>query len=203
MGILNEQEKFWAQDYAQAYIERNSNFDAEKGLEAWQEMLKKAGNIDSILECGCNIGRQINFLNQVLPQAEKSIVEISKPAFDFVTSNYSLKSAFNGSIVESDFNDNSFDLTFVFGVLIHIHPDELLANMNKLFSYSKKYILIAEYFNRTPVMLEYQNQPDKLFKRDFGRLFLENFEVKIVDYGFLWEPVYGFDDITWWLFEKK
>ena len=40
---------------------------------------------------------------------------------------------------------------------------------------------------------------------DFGKLFLENFDVKVVDYGFLWGVEYdvaGFDDITWWLFEK-
>ena len=30
--------------------------------------------------------------------------------------------------------------------------------------FSQKYILIAEYFNRTPVMIEYQNQKDKMMK---------------------------------------
>jgi hypothetical protein len=91
------------------------------------------------------------------------------------------------------------------GVLIHIHPDDLLANMRKMFDYSNKYILIGEYFNRTPVMIEYQGQKDKLFKRDFGKLFIENFPVDLVDYGFLWGHIYddaGFDDVTWWLFEK-
>jgi hypothetical protein len=66
--------------------------------------------------------------------------------------------------------------------------------------------LFGEYFNRTPVALEYQGQQDKLYKRDFGRLFIENFRVRLLDYGFLWGYVYdaaGFDDITWWLFEKQ
>ena len=64
----------------------------------------------------------------------------------------------------------------------------------------------GHYFNRTPVMIEYQGQTNKLFKRDFGRLFLEKFPVEVVDYGFLWGHVYdaaGFDDVTWWLFKKK
>jgi hypothetical protein len=54
--------------------------------------------------------------------------------------------------------------------------------------------------------VEYQGEPDKLFKRDFGKLFIENFGVKLLDYGFLWGHIYdaaGFDDITWWLFEKS
>lgn len=143
---------------------------------------------------------------QTSPQTRKSIIEISKPAFDFVTSEFALESAFNGSIVESDFDPETFDLVFSMGVLIHIHPDHLLANMEKMFSYSKKYILMGEYFNRTPVMLEYQGQQNTLFKRDFGKLFIENFKVALVDYGFLWGRLYdaaGFDDLTWWLFEKQ
>ena len=78
--------------------------------------------------------------------------------------------------------------------------------MKKMYDYSKRYVLIGEYFNRTPTSIEYQGQPDKLFKRDFGKLFIENFDVKLVDYGFLWGHIYdkaGFDDITWWLFEKQ
>ena len=55
-------------------------------------------------------------------------------------------------------------------------------------------------------MIEYQGEQNKLFKRDFGKLFIENFNVQLVDYGFLWGHIYdsaGFDDITWWLFEKN
>lgn len=201
-----EQEEFWGDTYAKEYIKKNQSFDKALGAQAWKLMLDQARDVDSLLECGCNIGRNLLFLNEVLPQTRKSIIEISKPAFDFVASEFTLESAFNGSIVESDFDPETFDLVFSMGVLIHIHPDHLLANMDKMFGYSKKYILMGEYFNRTPVMLEYQGQPNKLFKRDFGKLFIENFKVALVDYGFLWGYLYdaaGFDDITWWLFERQ
>jgi hypothetical protein len=56
---------------------------------------------------------------------------------------------------------------------MHIHPDHLLATMRKMFDYSSKYILIGEYFNRTPITLDYKGQKDKLFKRDFGEFFAE------------------------------
>ena len=112
---------------------------------------------------------------------------------------------FHGSIGDSHFKEK-FDLVFTVGVLIHIHPKDLLKNMQKLYRYAKKYILIGEYFNRTPVMIEYQGKKNRLFKRDFGKLFIENFSVSLVDNGFLWGHVYdqaGFDDITWWLFVKN
>lgn len=202
---MNEQQKFWANTYADEYIKKNNQFDRDKGVAAWKLMLEKVAPINSILECGCNIGRNIDFLNALLPSASKSIIEISQPAFEFVTSRHDLAQAFNGAIEDANFEEGSFDLVFTTGVLIHIHPDNLLKNMERMYKLSSEYILMGEYFNRTPIMLEYQGQKDKLFKRDFGKLFIENFPVELVDYGFLWGHLYdnaGFDDVTWWLFKK-
>ena len=202
---MNEQQNFWANDYAEDYIKKNSQFDRLLGTEVWQKMLAKTDEIESVLECGCNIGRNIGLLSEVLPMAKVSIIEISKPAFDFCTQHYEIDQAFNDSIEQVNF-EKTFNLVFVMGVLIHIYPDNLLKVMHKIYDFSNKYILLGEYFNRTPMMLKYQGKEDKLFKRDFGRLFIENFSVTLVDYGFLWGHIYdsaGFDDITWWLFEKK
>lgn len=202
---MNDQQNFWANEYARDYIEKNSSFDRVHGVEAWRQMLTKAEGVRSFLECGCNIGRNIDFLQEVLPEARKGIIEISKPAFEFVTARHRIDHAFNGAIEESRLVPGSFDLVFTIGVLIHIHPDNLLRVMQKMLEYSSRYVLMGEYFNRTPVMLEYQGKKDRLFKRDFGKLFIENFPVRLVDYGFLWGHLYdnaGFDDITWWLFEK-
>jgi len=207
MSLNNEQEKFWATTYADDYIKKNSNFDHRLGAEAWRKMLKEAqSGVSNYLECGCNIGRNIEQIRLVLPDAKPSIIEISEPAFRFVTGRYDFEHAYNGSILESEFEKESFDLVFTMGVLIHINPDQLLEHMEKMLGYSRKYILIGEYFNRTPMTIEYQGEKNKLFKRDFGKLFIGNFKVKLLGYGFLWDYIYGsagFDDITWWLFEKR
>lgn len=45
-----------------------------------------------------------------------------------------------------------------------------------------------------------------LFKRDFGGFLQDHFDVRCLDYGFLWGREFdagGFDDITWWIFAKK
>lgn len=207
MALNSEQEKFWATTYAEDYIKKNSQFDHRLGAEAWAKMLKGAQRgIRNYLECGCNIGRNIEQIGVVLPDAKPSIIEISEPAFRFVTARYGFEHAYNGPILDSRFEKESFDLVFTMGVLIHINPDQLLEHMEKMLGYSRKYVLIGEYFNRTPMTIEYQGEKDKLFKRDFGKLFIENFKVKLLDYGFLWGHLYdsaGFDDITWWLFEKR
>jgi pseudaminic acid biosynthesis-associated methylase len=203
---MNEQENFWKDEYASDYLKKNNSFDRSLGIDCWSQMLSKTKGIETILECGSNLGRNIDFLDEVLPKASKSIIEISPKAYEIVTSRYNLSSSFNGTILNSSFEENSFDLVYTIGVLIHIHPDELMQNMTKMFSYSKQYILMGEYFNRTPVSIEYQGKMNTLFKRDFGKLFIENFPVNLVDYGFLWGHLYdtaGFDDITYWVFEKQ
>ena len=203
---MNEQQNFWIQEYAEEYRRENSSFDLQIGIKGWAEMLRSVSGISSLLECGSNIGRNINFLNFLLPGAKKSVIEISPEAFNIVTNQYTIERSFNGPIIEYTFFPSSFYLVFTSGVLIHIHPDDLLQNMQKMHNLSSKYILIAEYFNRTPIMIEYQGKQNRLFKRDFGKMFMENFDVKLVDYGFLWGQLFdkgGFDDLTWWLFEKK
>ena len=204
--LFTEQELFWAREYSDDYIKKNSQFDHDLGIKAWGQMLSGvAGEISSFLECGCNIGRNLVQIRGVIPEARPSVVEISKQAFEHVSANFPIDKGFNGPILESNFVSSSFDLVFTMGVLIHVSPDDLLATMEKMYSYSKKFVLIGEYFNRTPITIEYQGKQNKLFKRDFGKLFIENFDCKLVDYGFHWGHIYdpaGFDDVTWWLFEK-
>jgi pseudaminic acid biosynthesis-associated methylase len=202
-----EQLKFWKETYTDEYIKRNSEFDLALGIQGWKIITKRIKDpIERILECGSNIGRNINFLNHIYPTSKKSIIEVAQKPFQIVTSRYELEHTFNGPLLECDFPHNYFDLVFTNGVLIHIHPSEVLANMQKMYECSKKYILISEYFNRTPVTIEYRGELNKLFKSDFGKTFITNFDVDLVDYGFLWGHIYdsaGFDDITFWLFKKK
>ena len=88
-----KQEEFWAETYAEEYIRRNSEFDKELGCKAWETMLRKSEGVESLLECGCNIGRNLACLAEVRPQSQQSIIECSKPAFEFVSQRYSFAHA--------------------------------------------------------------------------------------------------------------
>lgn len=200
------QEHFWREKITDSYSRDNSFFDEKLGLQAWEIILSKIdkSDISSYLDCGSNIGRNIAFLKKVLPEATSNIVELAKAPFDKCMSDFHIIESFLGPLKDAKFN-SKFDLVFTSGVLIHVNPDDLLDSMSRMFEASSKYILIIEYFNRTPVMINYRGEDDRLFKRDFGKLFLENFDCEVLDYGFLWGHVFdnaGFDDVTYWLFEK-
>jgi pseudaminic acid biosynthesis-associated methylase len=204
--IARIQDNFWSEDYAFDYARKNSVFNNELGSEGWSLMLSKASlTLKTYLEVGCNIGRNIDQLARFDADLKGSAVEISRPALDYVCSRHDLLHACCAPVQDANLPSNAFELVFTCGVLIHIPPKDLLLVMGKMYEWSAKYVLIGEYFNRTPVALDYQGRQDMLFKRDFGKLFIESFPVKLVDYGFLWGKIYddaGFDDITWWLFEK-
>ena len=122
---MNKQEKFWHSEYASEYIKRNQKFDIDLGVAAWKKMLTEVdlNTLSSVLELGCNIGRNLHIFEQLLPEAQKSIVEISPLAFNTVTQNFKLKDSQNKSILESDLPLYSFDLVFTSGVLIHVNPN--------------------------------------------------------------------------------
>ena len=200
------QEEFWKNEITENYAQDNSVFDKQLGLSAWDRVLSKIdkSNIKSYLDCGSNIGRNIAFLKEVLPSASANIVELAKEPYDKCLNDFQINDSFLGPIKDAKF-DIKFDLVFTNGVLIHVNPDDLLESMSRMYEMSSRYILIGEYFNRTPIMIEYRGEYDRLFKRDFGKLFVENFDCNVVDYGFLWGYEFdaaGFDDITYWLFEK-
>lgn len=207
MAIRSEQEIFWQDKYSLDYIQKNKDFNLKLGVEAWNKIINVfPDKPNNFLECGCNIGRNIEQLSYVLPEAKPSIIEISPDAYSVVTQRFeNLEYKVNKPILEASLPKEYFELVYTIGVLIHINPEQLIEHMCKMYDFSSKYILMGEYFNRTPVSLVYQGEKERLFKRDFGKLFIENFNVKLIDYGFLWGHIYdaaGFDDITWWLFEK-
>jgi len=204
--MTNSQESFWTDQIESSYALDNSKFDMNLGCKAWRVMLESINlnSINGFLDCGSNIGRNVGFLNCVIPEASSNIIELAPKPFSLCTSSYKIDNSYLGAIKNATF-DTRFDLVFSCGVLIHVNPDDLLASMERMYNLSSRYILIAEYFNRTPVSIDYRGSTEKLFKLDFGKLFLENFDCVTLDYGFLWGVEYepaGFDDVTFWLFEK-
>ena len=91
------------------------------------------------------------------------------------------------------------------GVSIHINPDYLDKVYKVLYKSSNKYILINEYYNPKPVMIEYRGYKDRLFKRDFAGEILDSFsDLNLVDYGFVYhrDNYFPNDDTTWFLLQK-
>ena len=144
-------------------------------------------------------------LKLLYPNIELSGIEINKQASEQLGNLIEPKNVYNSSIFDFEVKKKS-DITLIKGVLIHINPDMLQLVYQKLYDASSKYILIAEYYNPSPVTIKYRGHEDRLFKRDFAGEFLEKYpDSVLIDYGFSYrnDPVFPQDDITWFLIQKK
>ena len=200
-----EQESFWAEEFGNDYIERNNSAQLlASNLNFFTKALTQAGKIHSCIEFGANIGMNLKALKLLYPALKMSGIEINKKASEELGAFIGNENVFNGSIFDYS-NESQEDLSLIKGVLIHINPEMLDLVYQKLYESSKKFILIAEYYNPSPVSIKYRGHENKLFKRDFAGEFLKKFpEAKLLDYGFIYKGDNAFpqDDITWFLIKK-
>ena len=171
---INYQQKYWKNNLA--YIKRNKNFDDKLGGKVWYSLLKDK-NIDTILECGSNIGRNLKQINKSFPNKKLSFIEINKKAYQACLLNKNIVSSFNESIENCKINSNEFDLVFTSGVLIHIDKKNLNKVINNIIKWTKKYIIIMEYFSTNDITKKYRNKNNLLFLRDYGDKFLKKKEL--------------------------
>lgn len=205
MSLKTEQEEFWASnEWGSEYIKRNSYDRVKNNINFFSKVLDRTHNVNSVIEFGANIGLNLLALNQLLPSAKYSAIEINKEACTSLEKLNFLDTIHNESIFDFECKEKR-DLVFTKVVLIHINPEYLDAVYKKLYETSSKYILVAEYYNPTPVEVNYRGHEGKLFKRDFAGELLDKYEdLRLVDYGFAYHRDNNFhqDDISWFLLEK-
>lgn len=199
-----EQEAFWTGEFGNQYTERNQGERAiAASIAMFSRIFSCTNNINSIFEFGANRGINLMAIKSLLPEAELSALEINKKAIAELKLFNSLN-IYEESIY--DFNpDYQRDFVFTRGVLIHLNPERLEQAYQALYITSKRYICVAEYYNPTPVEVEYRGFSEKLFKRDFAGDLLDRYsDLKLLDYGFTYrrDNNFEFADITWFLLEK-
>lgn len=203
MSYQTEQEQFWAGEFGDNYIGRNeSEALLYSKVAMWSKMLRSAHGVRSVRELGCNIGLNLLALKRMQPHVELSGIEINPVAAERARQ-LGVAQITCGTILD-EIQDEPVDLTFTAGVLIHINPDQLDNVYRNLVNNSRRYVLVAEYYNPAPTAIMYRGHADRLFKRDFAGDLIEKYGMKLVDYGFVykrdnWAPQ---DDITWFLLEK-
>ena len=201
-----EQEAFWAGEFGTAYIDRNK--DAQmlaSNLKLFAKSLDQADSISSCLEFGANIGMNLRAIKLLYPHSQLSAIEINPDAANQLGEIIGDENVFTGSIL--DFQpQQKVDLSLIKGVLIHMNPEVLPDVYDKLYQASRRYILLCEYYSRTPTEITYRGHADRLFKRDFAGEMLDKYpDLYLVDYGFAYirDRAFPKDDLNWFLLEKR
>lgn len=201
--------QFWRGDFGADYIGRNaaSTEHLRARVAIWARIMNcMVGDPPkSILEVGSNIGNNLRAL-RTLTGAELYALEPNAEARQVLVNDGVVPDAhaLDGFAASIPMDDGEVDMAFTSGVLIHIHPDQLLSSMHEIHRVAKRYVVCVEYFSDKPEMIPYRGHDDRLFKRDFGSLYLDTFSnLRVIDYGFVWKRLTGLDNLTWWVFEKR
>ena len=203
--LKTEQEKFWAGKFGNEYITRNENkLLVSSNLNLFSKILCNTFLPKSVIEYGANIGLNLIAIKQLLPDAKIDAVEINERAVKELKKNDWIN-VHHSSIL--DFHPpQQFDFVFTKVVLIHINPDKLNTVYDLLYSSSKRYIGIFEYYNPTPMTLSYRGNRQKLFKRDFASELMQKYnDLKLINYCFIYhkDSLFPQDDLTCFLLEKN
>jgi pseudaminic acid biosynthesis-associated methylase len=204
-SFKTEQEEFWAGEFGTDYINRNMGVDLlASNLAFFAKALGAARSVKTCVEFGANIGMNLKALKLLYPSMHLKGIEINSKAATELAKNIGEENVIEGSIL--DVSPPECDLALIKGVLIHIDPESLPVVYKKITAATRRYLLIAEYYNPAPVAIKYRGHENRLFKRDFaGEIMAAHPSVSLVDYGFVYrhDPHFPQDDITWFLLEKK
>lgn len=206
-----DQESFWAGQFGDQYISRNRAPALHaSNLAFFSRVLRRAAKIDTCLEVGANIGMNLRALASLYPGQRQYAVEINHQAANELRRLLQPSCVFESSILDLDLagaiGESGCNLVFTKGVLIHINPQFLRGVYEKLFAVARRYVLLCEYYNPTPITVEYRGHAERLYKRDFAGEIMSLYpSLELVDYGFVYHHDKAFpqDDITWFLMERR
>jgi len=212
---MRDTEAFWAGEFGDAYIERNRG-----RVRANEHFFSRALGIiltahkepHSVLEFGAGAGENLLALRAVLSTVSypsfplfirMTGIEINKAACAELAT--VADQAICESFLDWQSGGRTWDLVLSKGLLIHVAPGDLQLAYQKIHATAGRYILIAEYFNPTPVEVPYRGHAGRLWKRDFAGELLDAYQdLHLLDYGFVYhrDPLPQ-DDLHWFLLERR
>ena len=161
-----------------------------------------------VLEVGAGQGQNMMALERIVKAADlRTKLEATEPfegARTLLRKNLSITNIYDfpDMLPVLPLPSYSKELVFTCGVLIHVQSADLIPAMRELYRVSSRYLLSLEYFSPIERKVAYHGEDDALFLRDYGSIWMDNFKLKLVCFGFCWKRVTKMDNITWFLFEK-
>ncbi len=193
-------ENLWAGEFGDAYTLRNQP-NSRRAI-FWKKTLSET-KPKNILEVGCNQGGNLRWISQMMPPKNVYGVDINESALGVLKKDFPGVNALWSQARELPFRDGYFEAVFTAGVLIHQPTATLRRVMGEIVRCSKRHVFCLEYFSQTNEEILYRGHKGALFKRDYGQLYLKWFpNLRLRKTGFLGKDQ-GWDDVTFWLFEKK
>jgi pseudaminic acid biosynthesis-associated methylase len=192
--------ELWRSNFGNDYTERNTRATLPAREHLWKQLLPL--HCESVLEIGANIGLNLEAISQ-----RSSCQMFATEPNDMARAKLEALNICQTVTADTadflSFPDDTADLVFTSGVLIHIPPGNLIHSMQEMYRTAKRWIICGEYFAPQEEMITYRGQENAMWRRDYGSLFLDTFPtLKCTAHMFAWKRATGLDNLTFWVFEK-
>jgi len=200
----------WQGGFGNEYQKRNGpNWKSVKHrLGIFENIMEKMGDQfprENIMEVGAGCGDNLRAIDMIYARSKQKVQLIAAEPNKSAQSHLGdvADVIIGDAATKLSFQDQSIDMVFTSGVLIHIPPADLGKAMREIHRVSRRWIGCIEYFNPTPEETPYRENTGLMWRRDYGTAWLEAFpSLRPVMCGFAWKPLTGLDNVTYWLFEK-
>jgi pseudaminic acid biosynthesis-associated methylase len=178
-----EQSKTWRGEFGRRYTDRNPqdyeeldevfvDYHGITRTELNREFLNNFDRDISILEVGTNVGAQLSCLDN-MGFTNLFGVEIQEYAVTRAARLNPTASFVQADALNIPFEDDTFDLVFTSGVLIHIPPENIEHALREVARCATTYLWGYEYHADEYTEVQYRGNKDLLWKTDFGTLYEE------------------------------
>lgn len=200
--------ELWEGPFGNDYVRRQLDAGSKRG-PFWNDLLKHY-KPRSVLEVGCNVGGNLQhivwpYTSQSLPEGwpdphDVAGVDVNVRALALAMKRIPSCALWKMEATRLAIPDQSYDLVFTCGVLIHLNDDDLGKAIKEMTRVSARYLMTIEYEGNS--IVPYHGQDAALFKRPYR----SEVESRIADLT-LQETRWlgaddGFDDCTMYLWRK-
>jgi pseudaminic acid biosynthesis-associated methylase len=175
----------WTSEFGREYTDRNA-LDIEAlnalyvrnyGITRQQlntDFLAGIRRDARILEVGCNMGNQLLLLEH-MGFHNLFGIEVQPYALEKARSRLKHACLTEATAFDIPYPDQSFDLVFTSGVLIHIAPSDLPKAVGEIHRCSRNFIWGLEYHAPNPTEVNYRGHDKLLWKMDYLRFYRQQF----------------------------
>lgn len=181
--------EMWSGDFGNEYLRRNK-VDWQARIPFWEYIIRTTG-ARSAFEFGANAGYNLSAIKRAYPDVYVEGYEINETAI-----NQACNAGLNVDGLMPD--NDSCELAFTAGVLIHIPPKDIESTMQSIIDSSTDYVVAVEYASEKEEEVNYRGNDGMLWKRPYGQLY-QDMGLTLIESKY---SVEGFDSCTFWLMRK-
>lgn len=168
MAEISEQLQRWQGEMGERYSIMEKKLPDTTRARVASEIIHGIVQPLSVLEVGSSTGEQSLLLYDTWRNTKFVCLDPSRDAVQIGQKRFPQFIFIRGYALDLPFADNSFDLVFTAGVLMHIPKEEIQQSIEQLFRVARKYVVMEEYTDDVESATGFYGYPAMLFLREYN-----------------------------------